>query len=68
MVYNYLLNLYQVLDKRKEDIELEISQLSNESKMLHCQKGRLVVINEFKDFLTASYHEKLPRRIQKLHN
>ncbi|NOR26623.1 MAG: hypothetical protein GQ542_19975 [Desulforhopalus sp.] len=65
MVYSYLLDLYQVLDKRKKDIEFQISQLSNDPEKLQYQKGRLTSINEFKAFLTTHYHAKLPRRIQK---
>jgi len=66
MVYSYLLELYQVLDKRKKDIEFQISQLSNDPDKLQYQQGRLTTINEFKDFLTTHYHAKLPRRIQNL--
>ena len=65
MVYSYLLNLYQVLDKRKKDIEFQMSQLSNDPEKLQYQKGRLTSITNFKDFLTSHYHAKLPRKIQK---
>ena len=65
MVYNYLLNLYKVLDERKKDIEIQISQLSDNSGKLEYQKGRLKSISEFRSFLKTHYHTKLPRRIQK---
>ena len=64
MVYNYLLDLYQLLNKRKENIELQISALSNDSETLRNYQGRLKAIADFNDFLTAQYHSKLPRRIQ----
>ena len=64
MVYSYLLQLYNVLDQRKKDIELEISHLADDPESLQYQQGRLTVINEFKDFLVTNYHAKLPRRMQ----
>lgn len=65
MVYSYLLDLYQVLDKRKNDIEFQLSQLSNDSESHQFQQGRLMALNDFRDFLTTHYHGKLPRRMQK---
>jgi hypothetical protein len=64
MVYSYLLDLYKVLDQRKEHIEFKISQVSNDLEKQQYEQGRLTVINEFKDFLTTHYHAKLPRRMQ----
>lgn len=68
MVYSYLLDLYRVLDTRRDEIQSQISQLSNDPEKLRYQQGRLAVINGLKVFLTDNYHAKLPRRIQKLHN
>ncbi|MCP4338605.1 MAG: hypothetical protein GY799_06865 [Desulfobulbaceae bacterium] len=68
MVYSYLLDLYRVLDKRKNEIQFQMSQLSNDPEALQLQQGRLAVINGLKVFLTDNYHAKLPRRIQKFHN
>lgn len=65
MVYNYLLDLYQELDNRKKNIEVMISQVSNDMDKLQYQQGRLTAVNDFKDFLTTHYHTKLPRRMQK---
>jgi hypothetical protein len=66
MVYSYLLDLYQVLGKRKESIEINLSDLSNDPESLQYYQGRLKAINDFKDFLTTHYHSKLPRRMQKV--
>ncbi len=66
MVYSYLLDLYQMLDKRKKNIELQMSALSNEQETLLYLQGRLKAITDFKDFLTMHYHSKLPRRMQKI--
>ncbi len=64
MVYSYLLDLYKVLDQRKKDTELKISDLSNDPESLEYLQGRLTVINELNDFLVKNYHAKLPRRMQ----
>ena len=64
MVYSYLLDLYQVLDKRRQTIELRISKSSNDPEKLQYQQGCLKVIDDFKDFLTTNYHTKLPRRLR----
>lgn len=68
MVYSYLLDLYQVLDKRKKEIQLQISKSSNNAEQSEYQQGRLTAINNFKVFLTTHYHAQLPHRIQKFHN
>lgn len=65
MVYNYLLDLYQELDKRKENIEMMIAEAADDIDKRKYQKGRLRTVEDFKDFLTTNYHAKLPRRIQK---
>jgi len=65
MVYNYLLDLYQVLAERKNEIE----KLNNgpfespEAEQYH--QGRLAAVNDFTTFLKNNYHAKLPRRMQK---
>ena len=64
MVYGYLLDLYRVLDKRKKAIELHLSEVSSTPEKFQYQQGRLTAINDFKEFLTTHYHEKMPRRIQ----
>lgn len=68
MVYGYLLDLYHVLDMRKNEIQQQISNMSDDPEKLQYQKGRLSVISDFKIFLKSHYHEKLPRKIQKLHD
>jgi len=67
MVYGYLLDLYQVLEKRKKEIQHQISKLSNDPEKLQYQNGRLSVISDFKIFLESHYQAKLPRRIRRLH-
>ena len=67
MVYNYLLDLYQVLAERKNEIERHgyDSSESHEAEQFH--QGRLTAIDDFTTFLRNNYHTKLPRRIQKMY-
>ena len=67
MVYTYLLNLYQALDNRQQEIEVELSRLIDDKEQFELIHGRLAAINEFRSFIHNKYHSKLPRRIQKLH-
>jgi|GEM_PF-859700 len=67
MVYTYLLNLYQALDNRQQEIEVELPSLIDDKEQLELMHGRLATISEFRIFIHAKYHSKLPRRIQKLH-
>ena len=64
MVYNYLLDLYQVLAERKNEIERQAawSSESPEEKQFH--QGRLNAIDDFATFIRSNYHIKLPRRIR----
>jgi len=64
MAYKYLLDLYQALDRRQLEIDLEQSNLENGSEQLEFIRGRLSVINEFRSFIRDNYHSKLPRRMQ----
>ena len=65
MVYNYLLDLYQVLAERKNEIERLNHESSNSSEREQYRRGRLFAINDFTEFLKKNYHAKLPRRVQK---
>ena len=65
MVYTYLFDLYQELDKRKENIEMMIAEAADDMDKRTYQKGRLRAVEDFKIFLATNYHPKLPRRMQK---
>jgi hypothetical protein len=66
MVYNYLLDLYQVLAERKNEIKRDSSGLSESQEIEQFYRGRLAAIDDFTTFLRSNYHAKLPRRIQKV--
>lgn len=65
MVYNYLLDLYKMLDERKKELEnqREDSLDSTEAKEYH--QGQITAVDEFTSFLRENYHEKLPRRMRR---
>ncbi len=65
MVYNYLLDLYQVLAERKNEIERQSGGPFESPETEQFHRGRLTALNDFATFLKENYHTKLPRRIQK---
>ena len=66
MVYNYLLDLYQVLDERKNEIQRSCDDPSGSPEVEQFHQGRLAAIVDFTKFLKKNYHTKLPRRMQKM--
>ena len=63
MSYNYLLDLYQLLDSRLELLEDKINDAQKSTAEF--DQGRYDCLLEFKQFLRDHYHHKLPRRLQK---
>ena len=66
MSYTYLLDLYNVLGDRIDLITAEQEEASTPPKQHSYQQGRIDCLIEFKSFLKKNYHQKLPRRIQKI--
>lgn len=64
MTYNYLLDLYRMIEKRHAAIAAELENLPT-SEENSFRKGQLEALGEFTDFLHQKYHTKLPRRAQK---
>lgn len=67
MVYNYLLDLYKVLEKREQEIAKDMTRPADADDQGLYQQGRLTAISDFTMFLRQKYHAKLPRRLQKPH-
>ena len=65
MSYSYLLDLYQVLDDRLDQITEEQKNSSGNEQDQQFLIGRRDCLVEFKDFLQKNFHHKLPRRIQR---
>ncbi len=64
MSHTYLIDLYELIDQRLEDVERESSLESVAGTEAAFQKGRAEVLREFKQFLAAHYNSKLPRRLK----
>jgi hypothetical protein len=64
MAYNYLLNLYKVLNERKKEIGLKLQKAVDDPEQELYEQGRLSAITDFTIFLQKNYHKKLPRRLQ----
>jgi hypothetical protein len=64
MVYNYLLDLYQVLAERKKELERLGKESSDSLEIEQYRQGQLAAVNDFTAFLKKNYHAKLPRRMQ----
>ncbi len=65
MAYIYLLNLYDDVDDRIKEMQLEISNNQDDPKKLQSFKGRIDILKEFKSFLSDNLNSKLPKRIRK---
>ena len=64
MAYIYLLNLYEKIDERLNNIKQSIDNISNDPKKLRFLQGRMQVLVEFKEFLKNNLNSKLPRKIR----
>ncbi len=65
MAYIYLLNLYDNVDERIQETQIEISTNQDHPEKLHSLKGRVDILKEFKTFLSENLNSKLPKRIRK---
>ncbi len=65
MAYIYLLNLYDDVDDRINEIQNKISNCQDHPEKLHSLKGKVDILKEFKTFLSDNLNQKLPKRIRK---
>ncbi len=65
MVYNYLLDLYQMLSERKQELEAQSKDSFDSTESKEYSRGRLTAVKEFTAFLRDNYHDKLPRRMRR---
>ena len=64
MSHTYLIDLYELIDQRLEEVEREGNLEGFTEKGAAFQQGRSEVLTEFKQFLAAHYNSKLPRRLK----
>ena len=65
MAYTYLLNLYDEIDDRIKETQIELSNNQDHPEKLNALKGKVDILKEFKTFLTENLNRKLPKRIRK---
>lgn len=64
MSYNYLLDLYKVLEERKSHLINTSDSSEKQEKDIQHLRGQLSAIDDFTTFLRQNYHYKLPRRLR----
>ncbi len=64
MSHTYLIELYELIDQRLEEVQKEIRLDVSPERETRFQEGRTKVLTEFKEFLATHYNRKLPRRLQ----
>ncbi len=64
MAYIYLLNLYEIIDKKLNEAKNCVDAVPNEPEKVKFQEGRIQALSEFKEFLINNLNAKLPRRIR----
>lgn len=61
MAYTYLLDLYQVIQKRRAEARHLSRKNPGEARF---QEGRMDALSNFEMFLSESFNHKLPRKIK----
>ena len=64
MSHSYLIDLYELIDKRLHDVSDELQASSSSGEKMDFLQGRAASLMEFKQFLTSGYDVKLPRRLR----
>lgn len=64
MVYNYLLDLYQVLAERERSIKERQEDPAASPETKEYLQGRLAAVSDFHTFLKDNFHARLPRRLR----
>lgn len=64
MSHTYLIDLYDLIDSRLEDVARASSAKISTGTDTFFQKGRSEALLECKQFLAEQYNSKLPRRLR----
>lgn len=62
MAYNYLLELYEIIDHRRQEARGALDAAIGTD--CERQRGRIDALGEIDQFLKTNYHLRLPRRIR----
>ena len=64
MSHTYLIDLYDLIDQRLEEVACELKQEKLDETASNYLKGRADTLRDFKQFLATHYNSKLPRRLR----
>ncbi len=65
MAYIYLLNLYETIQSRIDETNAVLINNENPPDEQRFLEGRVDLLMDFKEFLSANLDRKLPKRIRK---
>ncbi len=64
MSHTYLIDLYELIDQRLQEIGDELQTKGSSAGDVDFLQGRTTSLVEFKQFLKSGYDLKLPRRLR----
>ena len=67
MAYTYLLDIYNLIDQRLEDVNSLVGELADDPMGTKFQEGRARALSDFKAYLTKNFNPKLPGRLRKIY-
>lgn len=65
MAYIYLFNLYDKIDRHLNEAKQLLENQATKPDEQSYQEGRIAVLNEFRQYLSANMDDKLPKRMKK---
>ena len=64
MSYNYLIDIYKLIDQRIEDARVALESHPGRRLEKKFQEGRIKALTDFKNYLIENLNPRLPRRIR----
>lgn len=64
MSYNYLIDIYKLIDQRIEDARVALESHLGRRLEKKFQEGRIKALTDFKNYLIENLNPRLPRRIR----
>ena len=64
MAYIYLLNIYELIDRRVADAQAAMGDGCSDPNEKKFQEGRIKALTDFQNYLATNFNPKLPRRIR----
>lgn len=64
MAYNYLLELYALIENRLDEVQNQKSSDDDSSEEASFHSGRESILLELEEFITTKYKALLPRKVR----